>query len=153
MTRVAALAFALFLVGGTAFSPAAQAQDAFAIPNVSSGWTNQSGSVMTLNFGPGAAVSGTYVNNAAGFGCQGTPYALSGWVLGNFISFSVAWNNGIENCNSVTGWTGYAHIAGGTVQIQTNWSLAYQSGSGPQIMTGQDTFTQTSTMQKDSPLE
>jgi hypothetical protein len=69
---------------------------------------------MTLEFGPGNAVSGSYINRNEGFNCQNTPYPLTGWVLGNFISFSVAWDNVYENCNSVTAWSGFAEADGGS---------------------------------------
>ena len=36
------------------------------------GWVNQSGSVMNFTTYSGGAISGTYVNNAPGTGCQGT---------------------------------------------------------------------------------
>jgi len=105
-------------------------------------WVNQVGSVATLYFDTNTGtVTGTYVNNAPGFQCQGTPYPLSGWILSDFISFSVTWINGAQNCNSVTGWTGYAFQSGNTIKLQTNWNLAYQGANGPTIQAGQDVFT------------
>ena len=116
-------------------------------------WTNESGSTMNLEFGPANAVSGSYVNQAEGFNCLGTPYPLTGWVLGNFISFSVAWDNDYENCNSVTAWSGFAEADGGSVQIVTLWALAFQGSSGPEIETGKDLFKPLAKVESGSPLQ
>ncbi len=104
-------------------------------------WVNQSGSMMTISVNSKGAVSGQYINRAAGTKCQGTPYKISGWALNNFISFSVRWDNAHENCNSVTGWTGYATAdSSGKISIKTKWNLVYKSASGSQIQPGEDTF-------------
>lgn len=104
-------------------------------------WVNQSGSIMTISVNSKGAVSGQYINRAAGTKCQGTPYKISGWALNNFISFSVRWDNAHENCNSITGWTGYATAdSSGKINIKTKWNLVYQSASGSQIQPGEDTF-------------
>ncbi|MGI9400005.1 MAG: avidin/streptavidin family protein [Rhizobiaceae bacterium] len=112
-------------------------------------WTNQSGSTATISFTQSATqpgvytVSGNYINNASGFNCQGTPYPLTGIYYANTqtISFSVAWSNSAADCASVTGWTGYIDISSSTLQMPTNWNLAYASPGGGKIMTGQDVFT------------
>lgn len=115
--------------------------DFSSLVSVSSTWKNQSGSTMMISVDSFGNVSGQYINRAAGTGCQNTPYPLVGRVNNNFIAFSVAWNNATENCNSATGWAGYAQATGSDVQIVTNWNLAYEDPSGPRIEQGSDTFT------------
>nr|6HDV_A Chain A, Afifavidin [Afifella pfennigii]6HDV_B Chain B, Afifavidin [Afifella pfennigii]6HDV_C Chain C, Afifavidin [Afifella pfennigii]6HDV_D Chain D, Afifavidin [Afifella pfennigii] len=128
-----------------------QSAEAFGVPAVSSSWVNQDGSTMTLVFGAGNSVSGFYVNNAPGFGCQGTPYPLVGLTWGNFIGFTVAWDNATANCNSVTSWTGFAEAAGSDVTIVTDWNLAYQGSSSGEIQQGSDTFTLVNKAMKETP--
>ncbi|MFP6756808.1 MAG: avidin/streptavidin family protein [Alphaproteobacteria bacterium] len=120
-------------------------------------WTNQSGSVASLTFTassqPGTYVmSGYYVNNVAGYGCQGTPYPLSGiyYVNTQTISFSVAWSNSSEDCQSVTGWTGYFDVSQSPMTMTTNWNLAYSTGSGQAIAQGKDVFTNTAVVTSES---
>ena len=159
MMRYAMTALAVSLIGGVAASGPCRAQEAEnAIAEgdlfgASSAWTNESGSTMTLEFGPGNAVSGTYINRNEGFNCQNTPYPLTGWVVGNFISFSVAWDNVYENCNSVTAWSGFAEADGGSVQIVTLWTLAFQGPSGPEIENGKDAFRPLPKVDSESPLQ
>lgn len=125
---------------------------------VASSWTNQSGSVASLSFEKSASqpnvyvVSGTYVNNATEYQCKGTPYPLSGVYYANTetVSFSVAWSNSSEDCQSVTGWTGYIDIYSSQMKIETKWNLAYSDVSGRQIEQGSDTFTMTSTIRNAS---
>jgi hypothetical protein len=102
------------------------------------GWVNQSGSVMNFTLAAGGIISGSYINNAPGTGCQGTAYPLTGWVYGNTIAWSVAWTNATASCNSVTAWAGYYDP--NTSAILTQWSLAYQTGSGGAIQRGGDVF-------------
>lgn len=118
-----------------------------------SSWVNQSGSVASLSFTastqPGTyTVSGTYINNAAGYECQGTPYPVSGIYYANTqtISFAVSWSNSSEDCQSVTGWTGYIDLATSPLVMTTNWSIAYQTNNGHAISQGSDTFTMRSTV-------
>ncbi|MTI00050.1 hypothetical protein E1297_29025 [Roseibium sp. RKSG952] len=126
----------------SAFSPfeAESFQNFSSLVGTSSTWVNQSGSSMTISVSRTADVTGQYINRAAGTGCQNTPYQIAGRVDGDFIAFTVAWNNGTENCNSVTGWAGYAQASSGNIEIVTNWNLAYQGPSGPAIQQGNDTF-------------
>ncbi len=112
-------------------------------------WRNQRGSVASITFTlssqPGTYVlSGNYVNNAAGYQCQGTPYPLSGIYYANTqtLSFSVAWSNSSANCQSVTGWTGYFDLSQSPITMITDWNLAYSTGSGGAILQGQDVFSQ-----------
>lgn len=107
-----------------------------------SGWTNQSGSTMSISVDPSGQVNGTYINRASGYGCQNTPYPVTGWIVGTSISFTVRWDNQYENCNSVTGWTGFYNTATG--QIDTLWNLAVSGSTNPgQIISGSDTFSRT----------
>ncbi len=108
-------------------------------------WTNQGGSTATFEFQassqPGTyTVSGTYVNREAGYLCQGTPYPLTGiYYSGTLtISFSVAWSNAAENCQSVTGWTGYF---GNNLDLVTQWNMAFDKGTSSAISSGKDVFT------------
>ncbi len=129
----AALAFSEF--DATSF------KDFSSLVSTSTTWQNQSGSTMTITVDSNDQVSGQYINRASGTGCQNSPYPISGRVDGNFIAFAVAWDNGTENCNSVTGWAGYAQASGSTIEIVTQWNLAYQGGGGPAIEQGNDLFT------------
>lgn len=113
-----------------------------------SSWTNQSRSVASLTFTASSqpntyVVTGNYVNNAAGYRCQGAPYPLSGiyYLNTQTISFSVVWSNSSEDCQSVTG---YFDLSQSPITMTTNWNLAYSTGSGQAIAQGKDVFTNTS---------
>ncbi len=145
MTRVIGFFIILFFsttaMAFTSFK-AENFKDFGSLAGTSTTWVNELGSIMTIDVGSDGSVSGTYVNNAQGTGCQGTPYVLSGRITGNTIAFSVAWSNGTANCNSVTGWAGYAQVAANnTIQIVTQWNLAYITSTGGQIQNGADLFT------------
>ena len=103
-------------------------------------WVNELGSEMEIvTVDPNGAITGIYINRAAGFDCQDEPMALSGWLnRGLLISFSVRWKNEHVDCDSLTGWTGY--YASG--QIFTNWELVYISARTglPTRLDGSDTF-------------
>lgn len=108
---------------------------------------------MSLTFTPDPSsgkiydLSGYYINNAPGFSCRGTPYALTGryYVNTQTLSFNVVWTNASEDCQSVTGWTGYINLSS-PLTIQTDWNLAYVNSSGQKtIDSGSDVFTQTGT--------
>ncbi|MXN63414.1 hypothetical protein GR183_00725 [Stappia sp. GBMRC 2046] len=98
-------------------------------------WENQRGSKLTIEtIDPTTGVlTGNYINNAAGYGCIGSPYRVVGYVYGNLIGWSVRWSNAHEDCQSITSWTGY--YQNGT--ITTQWELVY----GTQINDGADMFT------------
>ena len=115
-------------------------------------FTNELGSSMTLTFKPQQpsqgtfSLTGTFVNRAEGFQCKGTPYPVVGlmdaqsWTL----SFSVAWSDSTQDCNSATGWTGVMKLVNHkpTLQIFTDWNLSYIGSSGkPEILKGKDVFT------------
>ena len=113
-------------------------------------WKNQEGSTASFSFKQSSSnpnvwdISGSYVNNAAGYHCQGTAYPISGSLYAPNLTatFDVVWSNAHEDCKSVTGWTGY-FLAGTTgYSLSTKWNLAYQNSSGDyQIVSGEDEFT------------
>ena len=121
--------------------------------STTSSWMNQRGSVANLSFAPSPGqphtyiVSGTFVNNAAGYNCIGTPYPISGFYYteAKVISFTVAWSNATEDCRSITGWTGYFDYSLNPARLETDWNLAYSGSTGPQILQGKDIFTSTAT--------
>ncbi|UXY14883.1 avidin/streptavidin family protein [Chitiniphilus purpureus] len=104
-----------------------------------SAWTNQRGSTLYIdNVSASGQLTGTYINRAAGFGCQNTPYPVTGWVLGNAITFTVLWRNAVQSCNSITAWTGFYYQG----RITTLWQLVSNGTTSPgQIQQGQDVFT------------
>jgi hypothetical protein len=142
----ALMAMPLFMSGlvqaqSDVMDPAAgQAMEAAMPSQLAAGisWVNQYGSVLTFTVGTSGQISGTYVNNAPGTGCQGTAYPVIGWVANYTIAWSVIWNNSFQNCNSMTAWAGYYDSSSGT--IQSKWSLAYSVGSGGSVSTGADIF-------------
>src|SRR5262249_9229627 len=125
----------LFLLIASATHCLAQALPA---PSV---WQNQRGSVMKiLALDPATgAFSGIYINNAVGFKCQGTPYAMWGGARGSRVVFNVIWKNNVEDCKSSTVWYGRTFYR----TIQTNWVLTYVDQNGNiRKMRGSDTFQQ-----------
>jgi hypothetical protein len=154
MIRTNAVAALVFAVATSALAfDASNFKDFSSIASASSSWQNQSGSTMIIQVDSFGNVSGQYVNRAQGTGCQNSPYPLTGRVNGTFIAFSVGWNNSTENCNSATGWTGYAQVNGNNTEIVTSWNLAYEGGSGPAIEQGQDTFQYVPTTENKSLLK
>jgi Avidin family len=103
---------------------------------VPSYWTNQRGSQMKLYYMDAQGnFTGVYINNAQGFGCQGPPgFPLTGHANGAAVTFTVVWNNGIQNCNSTTIWRGT--VSGRT--LPTQWILISPNGQ----QRGTDLFTQ-----------
>jgi len=101
-------------------------------------WVNQRGSTVTFTaVGPGGLLQGYYVNRAPGFGCQNTPYPVTGWSYESDIAFTVIWNNATENCHSITAWTGFFTPTG----FATLWQLVKTGTTDPsQIIRGSDTF-------------
>jgi hypothetical protein len=104
-----------------------------------SAWVNQLGSVLHIDsVGSNGQLTGTYVNKAPGFRCQGTPYPVAGWVYGTAITFTTRWQNPSESCNSITSWTGFYSQG----QIKTLWQLVVNGSSNTgQILQGSDVFT------------
>ena len=102
-------------------------------------WVNQSGSTVTFTgVGSEGNLEGYYVNRAAGFACQNTQYPMVGWSYESNITFTVMWNNAVENCHSITSWTGYFTAPG---FFTTLWQLVSTGTTSPsQILQGSDTF-------------
>lgn len=107
-------------------------------PTAGSVWQNQRGSYLVIqSVATNGAMSGYYVNNASGYGCQGTPYPASGWALGSAFSFQVIWSNATATCSSVTAWAGFIY----NDTLTTKWNLAVNgSTSASQILQGSDVF-------------
>jgi hypothetical protein len=107
---------------------------------VPSFWMNQRGSYMNLyTMDPQGNFTGVYMNNAEGFKCRyspsNPPYKVTGQAHGANVTFTVVWNNGVQDCNSTTVWRG--HVIGQT--MPTSWVL-YGPGIQPQY--GSDVFQQ-----------
>ncbi len=120
---------AFVLLAATSVSAFAQSLPSWSI------WTNQRGSIMKIfNVGPQGDFTGVYINNAPGFSCQGPPgFALTGHASGTKVTFTVVWNNGWQNCNSKTVWSG---VDQGNL-MPTQWILTGTGGT----MRGSDLFT------------
>ncbi len=104
-----------------------------------SSWKNQRGSELKIaTIDSSGAFNGEYINNAAGFDCQGVPFDVSGHNSGNDIAFSVTWKNATKNCGSITVWHGT--LTGDT--MNTTWELAYgdDKTGNITILSGQDIF-------------
>lgn len=125
----------IVLLSCLAILPALEAQE--------STWQNQSGSTLSIeDVDSEGLITGYYINRASGFGCQNTPYPVTGWVLPgtNTITFTVKWENTTQNCQSLTAWTGFFSADGQT--ITTLWQLVVNgTTSTGQILKGSDTFT------------
>lgn len=114
MLRIIAVAFSV------AFAGLSHAQGIA----TGSEWVNDGGSEMKIStINSDGSISGTYINKADGFNCKNEPMALSGWLNGDLITFSVRWKNANVDCNSLTNWTGY--YASG--KIFTDWNLMFVS--------------------------
>ena len=104
-------------------------------------WVNNRGSTLTVWFvDPSTgAFKGTYVNNAAGFDCQGAPYEATGSTKGPLVTFTVNWSGfAVPDCKSMTIWRG--QFVGPT--LRTNWVLDYVGSDGKfHRMRGVDIFT------------
>ena len=146
--KVKHIIFAIILVCLSVSSALADSQTAskdMKLLATATSWTNQSGSVATFNFSPSSqpltyTVTGHYINNNSSYKCRGTAYPLTGvyYVNTQTISFSVSWSNSTEDCQSVTGWTGYFNLNQNPFSLTTNWNLA---AAGGQITQGRDVFT------------
>lgn len=127
------LVLAIVMLGAAV--PYAHAQNI--MPNTE--WKNDRGSDLTITaITADGALTGTYVNRAAGFKCKNTTYPVSGYVYGDKIVFSVRWKNASEDCASLTSWAGYLSAG----RIVADWILVY-TDSGlkhPFQMLGTDYF-------------
>jgi hypothetical protein len=105
-------------------------------------WINEVGSLLVIeNIAADGRIEGCYINNAPCTGCRGTPYPLVGWHLPstNTMTFTVIWNNGHENCCSLTAWTGF--FSPTDSRICTLWQLVRTgTWSVDQILQGRDVF-------------
>ena len=130
------LVLTLFLACSAMWAECALAQ---AIqPNTT--WKNNRGSELTISaVDTTGKLTGTYVNRAAGFQCQNTPYPVIGWIEDDKISFSVRWKSVAMDCKSITSWTGY--LSGN--RIISDWDLVYtDTGENrPMLYRGTDYFT------------
>ncbi|HEV1999332.1 MAG TPA: avidin/streptavidin family protein [Xanthobacteraceae bacterium] len=87
----------------------------------SSTWKNERGSELTVTTVDATGkFSGTYVNRAAGFGCQDEPFDVSGHAWSRRVVFSVVWKNANQDCRSITTWAGFVRKAA----LSTTWQLA-----------------------------
>ncbi|WP_442868848.1 avidin/streptavidin family protein [Bradyrhizobium sp. CCBAU 53380] len=104
-------------------------------------WVNQRGSLLSIQTldAPTGTFTGTYVNNAPGFSCQGQPYPVAGVVSAGKIAFYVNWTApAAPNCKTITIWNGRV----GDKTIPTAWTLFYVGSDWKfHKMTGRDVFT------------
>jgi hypothetical protein len=130
MRRILALLFFVFIP----FSAQAQI-----VPF--STWVNTRGATLTVWTVDNVtgAFTGTYVNNAAGFECQGAPYEVSGASKGPSVTFTVNWKGfAVPDCKSMTIWRG--GVAGPI--LNTRWTLTYVGSDGRfHKLRGIDTFS------------
>jgi len=102
---------------------------------VPSTWLNQRGSILTITtIDTAGNLKGTFVNNAAGFSCKGTPYDVAGAVKGADLFFYVTFGP----CNTITVWRGRMKGA----EISTQWELKYVDSAKGQFadLKGSDDF-------------
>lgn len=114
-------------------------------------WKNQRGSTLHIeDIDTEGKITGYYINKAKGYACQGTPYPVTGWVLEgtNTITFAVKWENTVENCSSITAWTGFFNKD--CDRLTALWQLVINGATDPsQIIKGMDTFTRVTQTQSD----
>ena len=95
-------------------------------------WQNQRGSLLNVGAVRGnGSFRGTYINNAPGFQCQGTPYPA----IGRTSSAKTVFRVKFTQCQSVTTWTGTVNGP----YMPTSWILIHNG----QKQTGQDYFYRT----------
>lgn len=125
----------LFILLSTVL-PFSQAQ-AQVVPG--SMWENQRGSVLRVKtVNPDGSFEGTYINNAAGFSCRGTPYQVTGWLNQDAIGWVVNWKSRAADCKSITSWAG---VMVSPKIIETIWSLGFTSPyKGASVIVGSDDF-------------
>jgi hypothetical protein len=120
-----------------------------------SAWMNERGSTLYIeDVDSEGRIAGFYINRASGFNCIGTPYPVTGWVLEgtNTVTFTVKWENTVENCQSLTSWTGFFSSDGQT--MTTLWQLVPNGATNPsQILTGSDSFTRVALKKLDSLMQ
>jgi len=123
---------ALFVLVAVTVSASAQS-----LP-VPSYWLNQRGSEVKLyNIDAQGHFLGVFINHAAGFACQNTPYELRGHTWGDHVKFAVLWKNWAQDCKSMSVWHG--RLIGHT--IWTRWVLYTKNINGTiSILRGKDNF-------------
>jgi hypothetical protein len=123
---------ALFVLVAITVSASAQS-----LP-VPSYWLNQRSSEMKLyNIDAQGRFLGVFINHAAGFSCQNTPYDLEGRVWRDHVGFAVVWKNWVTDCKSMTVWHG--RVSGHT--IWTRWVLYVRKGNNAiPVLHGRDAF-------------
>jgi|TARA_B110000879_G_scaffold50622_1_gene71536 hypothetical protein len=143
------LSSACFFITTLCFTLSSYADQTSSVP-VPSVWENQSGSSLQIEtVGTDGLITGTYINRAAGYGCQNVSYPVTGWVYGTALSFNTLWEAVSESCNSITAWAGFLYQG----QISALWNLTINgSSSSSQILQGSDTFKQIQTVTNKSLL-
>ncbi|HEV3183885.1 MAG TPA: avidin/streptavidin family protein [Xanthobacteraceae bacterium] len=98
-------------------------------------WQNQRGSTLEIFWvNPAGPFDGVFINQAAGFECQGIPYPAVGTAAPAAVIFTVSFTK----CRSQTVWRG--QVSGTT--MSTKWVLTYvKPNGGIGILRGTDVFT------------
>lgn len=107
-----------------------------------SAWENELGSTLYIeDISSEGKITGVYINMGQEYGCQNTPYPVTGWIMenGRALTFMVKWQNAVENCHAVTTWTGFLSSDGNT--LTTLWQMVVNgTTSTSQILQGEDAF-------------
>ena len=83
-------------------------------------WENKSGSTLQIDsIASDGLMTGSYINRAAGYGCQNISYPVTGWADGTALTFNTLWESIAESCNSITAWAGLLDQG----QISSLWNL------------------------------
>ncbi|WP_080970909.1 avidin/streptavidin family protein [Burkholderia cepacia] len=142
--------FASLAILGTLALPSLA--DAATCQNPTGSWRNELNSTMNItSVAPTGAITGTYISPS---GTTGQTFPLSGWFYAappanngldqvTLVTFSVNWNNGSANYNSITTWSGLCQVTNGTPTITAlyYYSNAFAQYSWKHVNTGQNVFT------------
>jgi hypothetical protein len=98
-------------------------------------WQNQRGSTLEVFFvDPSGSFQGTFINRAAGFACQGTPYPAVGTIKNTSIAFAVSF----VPCASYATW--YGTVKGNA--MKTPLIILFVPPKGPTLKVHEtDVFT------------
>jgi hypothetical protein len=101
----------------------------------SSLWKNQRGSTLEVFFvDPAGSFQGQFINRAAGFTCQGTPFPAVGTIKNNSIAFAVSF----VPCASYATWYG---LVNGNI-MKTPLIILFVPPKGPPLKVHEtDVFT------------
>src|SRR3979411_2112203 len=101
----------------------------------SSLWKNQRGSTLEVFFvDPAGSFQGQFINRAAGFTCQGTPFPAVGTVQNTSIAFSVS----VVPCAPFAPWDG---LVNGNI-MKPPWIIFFVPRKGPPLKVHEtDVFT------------